>query len=188
MIQIGIIEPQYRLAEVIKEKVELSPDFSAEVLLGLDPTKLPNCEQCDLLLADLRFVFDLDLNVRDEWLQDRPFLLMSSFVDAWSQMDAYRLGAKGLVSKAHPPELLHRSMFQSLEGGMDLTHPVRRELKGLSALPEWISQFNQREQGLLRMIVKGQSIEKAALELKLKKEEIHALLRSIFSNVHLTKS
>jgi DNA-binding NarL/FixJ family response regulator len=181
MIQIGIIDPKAILAEALKEKVELSPDFTAEVIHDFSPERYSKEGRFNLVLADLSVVLSLEKSLNLS--QSLPVLLTSSFVDVESQIQAYRIGAKGLVSKSYRPELLHRSIFQSIEGGMELSYSVRKELKIFSESPSFVQAMNEEEQSLIQIIVEGKSMETASLRLNRKKREIHQSLRRILSTM-----
>lgn len=179
MIQVGIIDPKAILAEVMKEKVELSPDFNAELIQDFSSVLYREEGKYDVILADLSTVLGLEEPLSLN--HSLPLLLTSSFVDLESQIHAYQLGARGLVSKSFRPEILHRSIFQSLEGGMELSFAMRKELKVFSSFPFFVQKMNEVEQELIQMIIKGKSMESVSLRLNLKKREIHQSFIKIFS-------
>lgn len=179
MIQVGIIDPNVILAEVMKEKVELSPDFTAELIQDFSPVLYREESKCDVILANLSTILGLEDPL--SLSHSIPLLLTSSFADLVSQIQAYQLGARGLVSKSFRPEVLHRSIFQCLEGGMELSYTMRTELKAFAGSASYAQVRNDEERALIQMIVKGKSMESAPLRLGLKKREIHQSLRKVFS-------
>lgn len=137
MIHIGLAEQNRRIARVLKEKIELSPDFKVDLIIELNAEVFDSNmnEQWDLIIVDGGLLIPIGGQMIKGYskkimaLAARfPLVLASSFVDLDQQISALVLGAKGVLHKSDQPEKIHQAIFQSIEGGMRLSQELRRSI------------------------------------------------------------
>lgn len=192
MIRIGLAEQNKRIAEVLKEKIELSPDFKVDLISegGMESLDTFADRQYDLMIIDGGFFMTHGAQLIREYTQrllilaaKLPLVLASSFVDIDQQISALTLGARGVLNKSDQPEKIHQALFQSIEGGMKLSWEIRKSfavkfeaLKAKNSLKE-----DDLELGL--MISQGKSIEFIGMKLYRPKNEIAKRIQELFKKV-----
>lgn len=194
MIHIGLAEQNIRIAEVLKEKIELSPDFKVDLILtrGAEIFEINADSQWDLMILDRGLLRPPKGQAIKDYSQQLlelaaqlPLVLASSFVDVDQQISAFSLGARGVLSKSDQPEKIHQAIFQSIEGGMKLSAEVRRSLVLKFESLKTKNNFNKVDVQLMSLISEGKSLEFMSVGLHQPKKEvakrIQALINRVFS-------
>lgn len=194
MIHIGLAEQNKRIAEVLKEKIELSPDFKVDLILtrGAEFFDINADSQWDLMILDGGLLSLPKGPVIKEYSQrllelatHLPLVLASSFVDVDQQISALMLGARGVLSKSDQPEKIHQALFQSIEGGMKLSAEMRRLLVVKFESQKAQNNFSTVDLQLISLISAGKSLEFMSVRLHQPKKEvakrIQELIKKVFS-------
>ena len=194
MIHIGLAEQNIRIAEVLKEKIELSPDFKVDLILtrGAELFDINADNQWDLMILDGGLLCPPKGQVIKEYSQRLlelaarlPLVLASSFVDVDQQISAFSLGARGVLSKSDQPEKIHQALFQSIEGGMKLSWEMRKSFTSKFEVLKEKNSLSKDDLQLALMISQGKSIEFIGMKLFQPKKEIAQRIQELFKKVFL---
>lgn len=192
MIHIGLAEQNRRIAEVLKEKIELSPDFKVDLILtrGAEFFDINADNQWDLVILDGGLLCPPKGHVIKEYSQrllelvaDLPLVLASSFVDVDQQISAFSIGARGVLSKSDQPEKIHQALFQSIEGAMKLSAEMRRSLVLKFESQKAQNNFSKVDLELTSLISEGKSLEFMSVRLHQPKKEVAKRIQELIKNV-----
>lgn len=194
MIHIGLAEQNKRIAEVMKEKIELSPDFKVELISEGNASNfyVPAAAQWDLMILDGSFLIPHEGTAIKKYAQTLrklaarlPIVLASSFVDVDQQISALMLGARGVLSKSEQPEKIHQALFQSMEGGMKLSKEMSASIAAKFESRKEQTSFNEDEVQLVSLISEGKSLEIISVRLRQPKKELAKSIQELIKKVFL---
>jgi DNA-binding NarL/FixJ family response regulator len=176
MIQIAITEDISRLAETLKAKVLLSPDFNVKHIAvnGNEIIKfLEKDHNIDVIIMDINMPemngIEATGHIVNRWPQIK-IVMSSVFDDEQNLFDAMLAGASGYLLKDETPQKIHRSIYEVLEGGMPMSPMIAKKALQLirKSTPQQSSQnkvdyqITERESEVLEQLAKGLSYEQIA--------------------------
>jgi DNA-binding NarL/FixJ family response regulator len=176
MIQVAIVEDISRIAETLRAKITLSPDFTVkhvsqngEVIIG----KLEENHNVDVIIMDINMPqmngIEATKIISQRWPQIK-IVMSSVFDDEQNLFDAMLAGASGYILKDEPPQKIHRAIFEALEGGMPMSamiakkalQLIRRSTPSQNSAISVDFQLTERETEVLEQLSKGLSYEQIA--------------------------
>ena len=176
MIRIAIVEDISRIAETLKQKILLSPDFEI-VNMATNGKEIIQQLQKDHALE----VIIMDINMPEmDGIEATTFItqrwpnikiIMSTvFDDEQNLFNAIMAGANGYLLKDETPQKIHRSIYEALEGGAPMSQMIARKALSLiktgkpeSSKTEKVDYgLSERESEVLEHLSKGLSYEQIA--------------------------
>lgn len=178
MITIGVVDDIPKLGLALKDKIEAAPEFDVKfvALNGTEAISYLNQERVDCILMDINMPemdgIEATQQIMDKWPGSKV-IMCTVFSDEQNLFDAIMAGAIGYLLKDEPPQKIHRSIYEALEGGAPMSPSMaRKSLKLISSIPgkEKKSlaedyQLTKRETEVLEWVSKGHSYEQVADKL-----------------------
>lgn len=176
MIQVAIVEDITRIAEALKAKILLSPDFKLKFTAANGEEMIRLLERdhnVDVIIMDINMPvmngIEATTQITTRWPQIK-ILMSSVFDDEQNLFDAMMAGACGYLLKDEVPQKIHRSIFEALEGGMPMSamiakkalQLIRRSSPSVNSLDQIDYQLTEREVEVLEQLSKGLSYEQIA--------------------------
>ncbi len=176
MIQVAIVEDITRIAEALKAKILLSPDFKLKFTAANGEEMIRLLERdhnVDVIIMDINMPvmngIEATTQITTRWPQIK-ILMSSVFDDEQNLFDAMMAGACGYLLKDEVPQKIHRSIFEALEGGMPMSamiakkalQLIRRSSPSVNSLDQIDYQLTEREVQVLEQLSKGLSYEQIA--------------------------
>ena len=176
MIQIAIVEDITRIAEALKAKILLSPDFKLKCIApnGAEIIKLLERDHnVDVIIMDINMPemngIEATSLISQRWPQIK-IIMSSVFDDEQNLFDAMLAGACGYLLKDEAPQKIHRSIFEALEGGMPMSamiakkalQLIRKSSPSQKVKDQVDYQLTDRETEVLEQLSKGLSYEQIA--------------------------
>ena len=149
MIRIAIAEDISRIAQTLKEKLELSNDFKVQFIApnGKELLKeLNHNHNVDVILMDINMPIMNGIEATQQVTQRWPnikVIMCTVFDDEENIFKAILAGASGYLMKDERPEKVHRAVFEALEDGAPMSPSIAK--KALSILRNGASQTTQTE-------------------------------------------
>ena len=162
MIKIAIAEDISRIAESVKQKLELAPEFKVSFIASNGQEMLNQLNKnhnIDVILMDINMP---ELNgiacteqVKLRW-PNIKIIMSTVFDDEQNLFDALMAGADGYLMKDEAPQKLHKAIYEVLEGGAPMSPLMARKS--------------------LRLITRGTThVEKRSVDYDLTKREVEVL-------------
>ncbi|MFK8039289.1 MAG: response regulator [Crocinitomicaceae bacterium] len=168
MIQIAITEDIGKIADALKEKIELSTDFSVKYVAknGKEMVKyLRKDQHIDAIIMDISMpeMNGIEATQKITDLYPGIKIIMSTvFDDEQNIFESIMAGASGYLLKDEPPAKIHRSIFEAMEGGAPMSPIIARKSLTLikrysnkQSLIEADYELTKRELEILEHIAKG---------------------------------
>jgi len=179
MLRIAITEDQPRLADALREKVELDPECSVVWIAPNGQAAIDQLEAqgpVDLLLMDIRMpVMDGIAATRaivPRW-PEVPIVMATVMDDADHILQAILAGARGYLIKDTPPRQIHRAIREALAGGAPMSPLIATKALALirgnqqapkTTIPEEYN-LTPRETEILQLLVEGLTYQQIADQL-----------------------
>jgi DNA-binding NarL/FixJ family response regulator len=176
MIRVAIAEDINRIAETMKQKILLSPDFSIEYMAtnGKEIIQyLQKDHAIDVIIMDINMP-EMDGIEATAFISQRwpniKIIMSTVFDDEQNIFNAIVAGASGYLLKDETPQKIHRSIFEAMDGGAPMNQLIARKALTLikTGKPE-IQKSEQVDYGLsdretevLEHLSKGLSYEQIA--------------------------
>jgi DNA-binding NarL/FixJ family response regulator len=176
MIRVAIAEDISRIAETLKQKILLSPDFSIEYMAtnGKEIIQyLQKDHAIDVIIMDINMP-EMDGIEATAFISQRwpniKIIMSTVFDDEQNLFNAIVAGASGYLLKDETPQKIHRSIFEAMDGGAPMNQLIARKALTLikTGKPE-IQKSEQVDYGLsdreteeLEHLSKGLSYEQIA--------------------------
>jgi DNA-binding NarL/FixJ family response regulator len=176
MIRVAIAEDISRIAETMKQKILLSPDFSIEYMAtnGKEIIQyLQKDHAIDVIIMDINMP-EMDGIEATAFISQRwpniKIIMSTVFDDEQNLFNAIVAGASGYLLKDETPQKIHRSIFEAMDGGAPMNQLIARKALTLikTGKPE-IQKSEQVDYGLsdretevLEHLSKGLSYEQIA--------------------------
>jgi DNA-binding NarL/FixJ family response regulator len=193
MISIAIAEDKPDIAEILKEKIELNPEFkvtfvaeNGDILLQY----LKDNRHIEVLLLDINMPVLDGIQTATEIAKLYPQMKMvmcTVFDDEENIFNAIRAGANGYILKDCQPAVLHRYLLETLDGGAPMSPLIARKAlkllrEGKLTTTEKPSEFDltAREIELLNHLSTGLTYEQIAENLHIS----HGTVRTHFRNAY----
>jgi len=176
MIKIGIVEDIPQLANALKEKVELAPEMKVKHMAAngneiID--LLQKDHNIDVLLMDI-YMPQLDGIAATERITKRwphiKIVMSTVFSDEQYLFNAIMVGATGYLLKDEPPAMIHKAIYEAIEGGAPMSKEMaRKSLKLIRNNKKEIEQniaeeynLTAREIEIIEHLSRGNSYEQIA--------------------------
>ena len=176
MIKIAIAEDLPQLAEALREKVELAPEFKVKLVAQNGEAliqALKRDHNIDVILMDINMPVMSGLEatgiVTNRWPHIK-IIMSTVFSDEHNLFDSIMVGATGYLMKDEPPAKLHKSIYEALEGGAPMSKEMARKSLNLIRNRQPKKEKNiaeeynltTREIEILEHLSKGNSYEQIA--------------------------
>lgn len=193
MIKIALAEDIGRIAEALKEKVELSPDFKVEFIAKNGQEMLDhllNKPAIDVIIMDINMPemdgIEATKKITDKFPAVR-IIMSTVFDDEQNLFNAIMAGASGYLLKDEPPAKIHKSIFEALEGGAPMSSIIAR--KSLSLIRrnrknkrpvETDFELTKREKEILEEIAKGLTYDQISEQLFISNGTVRKHIENIY--------
>ena len=176
MIKIAIAEDLPQLADALREKVELAPEFKVKLVAQNGEAliqALKRDHNIDVILMDINMPVMSGLEatgiVTTRWPHIK-IIMSTVFSDEHNLFDSIMVGATGYLMKDEPPAKLHKSIYEALEGGAPMSKEMARKSLNLIRNRQPKKEKNiaeeynltTREIEILEHLSKGNSYEQIA--------------------------
>jgi len=176
MIKIGIAEDKPQLAMALKEKIELAPEFKVKHMAGNGKEiieLLKTDHNIDVILMDINMPILDGIASTEKIAQRWPhihIIMCTVFSDEQYLFDAIMKGATGYLLKDEPPAVIHKAIYEAIEGGAPMSKEMaKKSLKLIrnttsTAKKEKVREYQltKREIEILEHLSKGNSYEQIA--------------------------
>lgn len=172
MIKIAIAEDISKLAQALKEKVELGMEFK---VVSISPNgnaliqKLEESHAVDVIIMDINMPEKNGIETTEFIVNRWPHIkiIMSTiFDDEQNLFDAIMAGASGYLLKDEPPAKVHRAIYEAIEGGAPMSQTIAKKALSLlrngtpqATIEQEDYQLTKRELEVLEQIAKGLSYD-----------------------------
>ncbi|WP_070138580.1 response regulator [Crocinitomix algicola] len=192
MIHVGIVEDNTKLAIDLKEKIELSADFTVNFLAknGKDAVSQFSAQnQLDLILMDIEMPIMNGIEACREILNLKPnfpIIICSIYDDENSIMEAIFAGASGYLLKDESPLSIHEAIHNAIQGGSPLNPAIARKTLKLLArqAPTKNLQTNfgltEREFEILKILASGKTYNQIAEQLYISPGTIRKHIENLY--------
>ncbi len=172
MIKIAIAEDITKLANALKEKIELGVEFrivsissnGKELIKKLETSHAVDVVIMDINMPEMNGVETTEI-VTNRW-PNIKVIMSTIFDDEQNLFDAIMAGASGYLLKDEPPAKVHRAIYEALEGGAPMSQMVAKKALALirngtpkQMLPGEDFELTKREVEVLEQIAKGLSYD-----------------------------
>ncbi|UTW65529.1 response regulator transcription factor [bacterium SCSIO 12643] len=178
MITIGVVDDIVKLGLALKEKIEAGSEFEVKfvALDGYEAISYLEHEMVDCILMDINMPNLDGIKATQQILSKWPkakVIMCTVFSDEQNLFDAIMAGAIGYLLKDEPPQKIHRSIYEALEGGAPMS-PImaRKSLSLIHSIPATTKKtvreeykLTGRETEVLEWVSKGYSYEQVAGKL-----------------------
>ena len=176
MVQIGIAEDVPGLAEALRTKVQLDPEFSVRWMAPNGKIAIEQLEATgpvDLLLMDIQMPgmngIDATRAIKEKW-PTIPIVMSTVMDDADHILQAILAGASGYLLKDTRPREIHQAIREALAGGAPMSPMVATKALALirrnqEAPQQTVAQdhnLTAREQEILECLVEGLTYQQIA--------------------------
>lgn len=177
MIKIIIAEDISKLALALKEKVEFGVEFKVTDISSNGKELIERLEQnhaVDVVIMDINMPkmngIEATKIVANRW-PNIKIIMSTIFDDEQNIFNAIMAGASGYMLKDEPPEKVHRSIYEAIEGGAPMSAMIAKKALNLlrnSKLQQENSEdyrLTKRELEVLEQIAKGLSYDQISNNL-----------------------
>jgi DNA-binding NarL/FixJ family response regulator len=176
MIRIAIVEDINRIAETLQEKILLSSDFTivARATTGKEIIQhLQKNHSVDVIIMDINMPemngIEATAFITNRW-PNIKIIMSTVFDDEQNLFNAIMAGASGYLLKDEPPQKIHRSIYEALEGGAPMSPLIAKKALSMikTGIPEESKKeiidygLTEREIEVLEHLSKGLSYEQIA--------------------------
>jgi DNA-binding NarL/FixJ family response regulator len=197
MIRVAIAEDIDRLAQTLKDKIELLPDFKVSLLAtdGRDLIKkLNQNHNIDVLFMDINMPVMNGIEATEKVCQRWPHIkvvVSSVYDDEEHIFDTILAGAMGYLLKDEKPEEIHRAIYQVLDGGVPMSAAIARKALHLikngrpNARTKVDYGLTSRETEILQHLSQGLSYEQIANNLFISKGTVRKHVENIYRKLQV---
>lgn len=178
IIKIAIAEDIQKIAQALKEKIELAPEFKVDLINSNGQElveSLENNHGYDVILMDINMpVMDgvkATEIISQRWPQIKT-IICTVFDDEQNLFNAIMAGASGYLLKDEPPAKVHKSIYEALEGGAPMSSMIAQKSlnlirKGMPTAPINTEDYGltKREIEVLEQLAKGLSYDQVSANL-----------------------
>lgn len=178
MITIGVVDDIVKLGLALKEKIEAGSEFEVKfvALDGYEAISYLEQEMVDCILMDINMPNLDGITATQQIISKWPkakVIMCTVFSDEQNLFDAIMAGAIGYLLKDEPPQKIHRSIYEALEGGAPMSPTMaRKSLSLIHSIPATTKKtvreeykLTSRETEVLEWVSKGYSYEQVAGKL-----------------------
>lgn len=176
MIRIAIAEDLPRLADALKEKVELATEFKVKHMARNGQVLIEQLKEdhnVDIIMMDINMPemngIEATKIITSRWPQIH-IIMSTVFSDERNLFDSIMAGATGYLMKDEPPQKIHKAIYETLEGGIPMSAEMARKSLNLIRNGQPRKEKNiaenynlsPRELEILQQLSKGLNYEKIA--------------------------
>jgi DNA-binding NarL/FixJ family response regulator len=195
MINIAITEDISVIAETLKEKVELSADFKVKFIASNGRELLKQLQQnhnIDVVIMDINMPELNGIETTEKVTQQYPnikIIMSTVFDDEQNIFDAIMAGASGYLLKDESPAMVHRSIFEAIEGGAPMSSLIAR--KSLSLIRNGVTskmatadfELTAREEEILKHIAQGLTYDQVSDRLYISNGTVRKHVENIYKKM-----
>ncbi len=197
MIKIAIAEDISKLAEVLKSKIEMVPDFKVSFVAenGKDLIdKLRKNHQIDVIFMDINMPLMNGIEATQLVSNRYPnikTIISSVYDDEDNIFEAILSGALGYLLKDSKTEEIHRAIYQVLEGGVPMSPEIARKALKLikSGKPNPQKEIDygltSREIEILNHLSKGLQYDEIADNLNISNGTVRKHIENIYKKLQV---
>ena len=176
MIRIAIVEDINRIAETLEEKILLSSDFTVVIRATTGKEIIQHLQKnhsVDVIIMDINMPemngIEATAFIANRW-PNIKIIMSTVFDDEQNLFNAIMAGASGYLLKDEPPQKIHRSIYEALEGGAPMSPLIAKKALSMikTGVPEESKKeiidygLTEREIEVLEHLSKGLSYEQIA--------------------------
>jgi DNA-binding NarL/FixJ family response regulator len=175
MIRVAIVEDINRIAETLQEKILLSQDFTIVTRASTGKEIIQHLQKnhsVDVIIMDINMPemngIEATAFITNRW-PNIKIIMSTVFDDEQNLFNAIMAGASGYLLKDEPPQKIHRSIYEALEGGAPMSPLIAKKALSMikTGVPEESKEvidygLTERELEVLEHLSKGLSYEQIA--------------------------
>jgi len=149
MIRIAIVEDINRIAETLEEKILLSSDFTVVIRATTGKEIIQHLQKnhsVDVIIMDINMPemngIEATAFITNRW-PNIKIIMSTVFDDEQNLFNAIMAGASGYLLKDEPPQKIHRSIYEALEGGAPMSPLIAK--KALSMIKTGVPEESKKE-------------------------------------------
>ena len=149
MIRIAIVEDINRIAETLEEKILLSSDFTVVIRATTGKEIIQHLQKnhsVDVIIMDINMPemngIEATAFITNRW-PNIKIIMSTVFDDEQNLFNAIMAGASGYLLKDEPPQKIHRSIYEALEGGAPMSPLIAK--KALSMIKTGVPDESKKE-------------------------------------------
>lgn len=197
MIKIAIADDIKRIAETLKNKIELSPDFKVKFIKENGKALIDELNKnhaIDVILMDIDMPVMNGIEATEfisKRYPDIKIIICSVYDDEDSILDSIIAGATGYLLKEEKPEMIHKSIYQAMEGGSPLNPAIARKTLNFIAKGETKKNktidygLTKREKEILQLLANGLSYEQIAINLFVSKGTVRKHIENLYRKLQV---
>lgn len=198
MIRIAIAEDNRRIADILKSKIELVPDFKVSIIAEngkdlFDQLRLNHNIEVVFMDINMPVLNGIDATklVADRY-PNIKIIISSIYDDEENIFDAIVSGAVGYILKDAKTEDIHRAIYEVLEGGVPMSPEIARKALKLikSGTPSHVKEIDygltSREIEILTHLSKGLQYDEIADNLYISKNTVRKHIENIYHKLQVT--
>ena len=154
MIRIAIVEDINRIAETLEEKILLSSDFTVVIKATTGKEIIQHLQKnhsVDVIIMDINMPemngIEATSFITNRW-PNIKIIMSTVFDDEQNLFNAIMAGASGYLLKDEPPQKIHRSIYEALEGGAPMSPLIAK--KALSMIKTGAPEESKKDRKGLR--------------------------------------
>ncbi|HRF39022.1 MAG TPA: response regulator transcription factor [Saprospiraceae bacterium] len=199
LLHIHIAEDQPRLAQMLRDHLELVPDFRVTGVAGngrvlLDQlAALPSLP--DVVLMDIQMPVLDGIGATEALKAQHPqvkVVMATVFDDEENIFNAILAGADGYLLKDEAPEVLHRALQEVMSGGAPMSPAIaRKSLAMLRRTPvqpqqtDPATELSERELEILEQLSKGLRYDQVAANLNISTGTVRKHIENIYRKLQV---
>ncbi len=200
MIKIAITEDIAKIAETLKDKIELSTDFKVVKTMnnGQEFVQwLSNDPDVDVIFMDINMPVMNGIEATREAIKIKPeikIIISSIMDDEYHLFEAMISGAVGYLLKDETPAKVHRAIYEAIEGGMPMNATIARiamqqfkgKMESKPLLPAETFSLTEREMDVLHLLSTGLTYEQIGERLFISYGTVRKHVENIYRKMGVT--
>jgi DNA-binding NarL/FixJ family response regulator len=200
MIKIAITEDIAKIAETLKDKIELSTDFKVVKTMnnGQEFVQwLSNDPDVDVIFMDINMPVMNGIEATREAIKIKPeikIIISSIMDDEYHLFEAMISGAVGYLLKDETPAKVHRAIYEAIEGGMPMNATIARiamqqfkgKMESKPLLPAETYSLTEREMDVLYLLSTGLTYEQIGERLFISYGTVRKHVENIYRKMGVT--
>jgi DNA-binding NarL/FixJ family response regulator len=200
MIKIAITEDIAKIAETLKDKIELSTDFKVVKTMNNGQEFVQwfsNDPDVDVIFMDINMPVMNGIEATREAIKIKPeikIIISSIMDDEYHLFEAMISGAVGYLLKDETPAKVHRAIYEAIEGGMPMNATIARiamqqfkgKMESKPLLPAETYSLTEREMDVLHLLSTGLTYEQIGERLFISYGTVRKHVENIYRKMGVT--
>ena len=200
MINIAITEDISKIAETLKDKIEISSDFKVVNIMNNGKQFidwLSSKPDVDVIFMDINMPIMNGIDATREAIKMRPDIkiIISSIMDDEHHLfEAMVSGAVGYLLKDETPAKVHRAIYEAIEGGMPMNATIARiamqqfrgKMESKPLIPAETYSLTEREMDGLYLLSTGLTYEQIGDRLFISYGTVRKHVENIYRKMGVT--